>query len=208
MAELRDRYETPNAPIVISGCVGPRGDGYDPGKIMTAEEAQRYHSAQIEAFSEADSDMVCAITMTNANEAIGVTRAAAAAGMPAAISFTLETDGRLPTGQTLGEAISQVDRATGGTAAYFMINCAHPTHFENVLEPGTPWADRIRGVRANASRRSHAELDNSTDLDAGNPAELGAQYRELRSRHCKPNVFGGCCGTDHRHIAEIAKATA
>ena len=208
MGELRGAYETRTLPIVISGCIGPRGDGYDPGKIMSPEEAQRYHGQQIKVFSETEADMVSAITLTNVNEAIGLTRAAAAAGMPAAIAFTVETDGRLPTGQTLKDAIQETDTATGAAPAYFMINCAHPSHFQGVLNSKEPWIARIRGLRANASKRSHAELDNSTDLDAGNPVELGAQYRDLRRLLPKLNVLGGCCGTDHRHLTEIAKATA
>jgi S-methylmethionine-dependent homocysteine/selenocysteine methylase len=209
MVELRDRYQTTaTSPIVISGCIGPRGDGYDPGNIMSPDEAQHYHSLQVKVFRETEADMVSAITMTNVNEAIGLTRAAAAAGMPVSISFTLETDGRLPTGQALKDAVLEVDAATKGAPAYFMINCAHPTHFQNVLNVKEPWIGRIRGLRANASKRSHAELDNSTDLDPGNPAELGAQYGDLRRLLPKLNVFGGCCGTDHRHLTEIAKATA
>ena len=150
--------------------------------------------------------MVTAITMTNASEAIGVVRAARAAGMPVAISFTLETDGRLPTGQALEEAIAEVDGATESYPAYFMINCAHPTHFDAILEPGSAWTQRIRGIRANASRRSHQELNEAPDLDAGDPVELGAQYRHLRDRHPHINVLGGCCGTDHRHIEQIGRA--
>ena len=122
--------------MVISGCVGPRGDGYDPGRVMSASEAEAYHAAQIGIFSDTEADMVTAITMTNANEAIGVTRAAVAAAMPAAISFTLETDGRLPTGQSLQEAIEAVDAATDRAPAYYMINCAHPTHFGAALADG------------------------------------------------------------------------
>lgn len=207
MVELRDAYETRTSPIVISGCIGPRGDGYDPGKIMSPEEAQRYHAHQVEAFSRTEADMVSAITMTNVNEAIGLTRAVKAAGMPVAISFTVETDGRLPTGQTLKDAIHETDTVTGEAPAYFMINCAHPSHFQSVVNSKEPWIARIRGLRANASKRSHAELDNSPDLDAGDPVELGAQYRDLRRLLPKLNVLGGCCGTDHRHLMEIAKAT-
>jgi S-methylmethionine-dependent homocysteine/selenocysteine methylase len=206
MAELRAEFETPRSPMVVSGCVGPRGDGYDPGQVMTSEQAQAYHAMQIGVFREAGADMVTAITMTNASEAIGVVRAARAAGMPVAISFTLETDGRLPTGQALKEAIAEVDAATDGYPAYFMINCAHPTHFDAVLEPGSAWTQRIRGVRANASRRSHQELNEAPDLDAGDPVELGGQYRQLRDRHPHINVLGGCCGTDHRHIEQIGRA--
>jgi S-methylmethionine-dependent homocysteine/selenocysteine methylase len=208
MSQLRSKYETPKSVIVISGCVGPRGDGYDAGRIMTPEEAERYHAMQIGIFSQTEADMICAITMTNVNEAIGVTRAAKAAGMPVAISFTVETDGRLPSGQTLQQAITAVDDATGAQPAYFMVNCAYPTHFSNVLEEREPWTARIRGLRANASKRSHAELDSAADLDAGNPIELAAQYREMRRRLPNLNVLGGCCGTDHRHIKEIAETVA
>ena len=144
--------------------------------------------------------------MTNANEAAGIARAAQAAGVPAAISFTLETDGRLPTGQSLGEAIAEVDELTRSGPAYYMINCAHPTHFERRLDSKAPWIGRIRGLRANASRRSHQELDEAPDLDDDNPVELGAQYRALRERHPHITVLGGCCGTDHRHVEAICGA--
>jgi len=206
MAQLRGEYRSNTTPMVISGCVGPRGDGYDAGTVMSADEAQAYHAEQIGVFAETDADMVTAITMTNANEAIGLTRAAQAAGMPVAIAFTLETDGRLPTGQGLRQAVEEVDAATGNGPAYFMINCAHPTHFEATLDTEAPWVKRIRGIRANASRRSHAELNEAPDLDAGNPAELGAQYHALLQRHPQINVLGGCCGTDRRHVEAICGA--
>jgi S-methylmethionine-dependent homocysteine/selenocysteine methylase len=174
--------------------------------MMSAKDAEAYHAGQIGVFRDSEADMVCAITMTYADEAIGVTRAARGAGMPVAISFTVETDGRLPSGQALGDAIAQVDGETGGGPDYYMINCAHPTHFEDVLESGAPWIERIRGLRANSSRKSHAELDEATELDEGDPAELGAQYRALGARLPSLSVLGGCCGTDHRHVAEIASA--
>ena len=206
MQELRTASENERTPIVVSGCVGPRGDGYDPGTVMSPDEAQAYHAEQIGVFAGTDADMVTAITMTNASEAIGVTRAAQAAGMPVAISFTVETDGRLPTGQTLKEAIAEVDGATGSAPAYYMINCAHPTHFDATLAGKGGWLDRIRGIRANASKRSHAELNEAPDLDDGDPVELGGQYQALGLRHPQINVLGGCCGTDHRHIAQICAA--
>ena len=207
MHELRDVAEGHAMPVVVSGCVGPRGDGYDPGQVMTAKESEVYHAGQIEAFADAGADMITAITMTNVNEAVGVTRAARQAGMPVAISFTVETDGRLPTGESLANAIEAVDATTGGAPAYYMINCAHPTHFADRLDDGGgTWMSRVRGVRANASRRSHAELNEAPDLDAGDPVELGHQYRELLRRHPQINVVGGCCGTDHRHVACIGEA--
>ncbi|WP_028795514.1 homocysteine S-methyltransferase family protein [Thalassobaculum salexigens] len=203
LAALRDRWETSATPVVVSGNIGPRGDGYDPGDVMTTQEAEAYHACQIALFSDTEADMVTAMTLTNVPEAVGIVRAAARRSMPSVISFTLETDGRLPTGQPLGEAIEETDAATDGAAAYYMINCAHPTHFESVLAKGGDWINRIRGVRANASTRSHAELDNSTDLDAGDPEQLGRDYARLRTLLPAANVFGGCCGTDHRHLEQI-----
>lgn len=206
MLDLRDKHETASTPMVVSGCVGPRGDGYDPGTVMSADAAEQYHAHQIGACAKAGADMIAAITMTNVKEAIGVARAAKKLGMPVAISFTLETDGRLPTGQDLAEAIREVDSATGHGPAYYMINCAHPLHFEDTLRAGGDWTLRVRGIRANASRRSHQELNEAPDLDAGDPIELGGQYRDLLRRHPQINVLGGCCGTDHRHVECISLA--
>jgi S-methylmethionine-dependent homocysteine/selenocysteine methylase len=208
MSELRAEHESARSPMVISGCVGPRGDGYDPGKLMTVEVARRYHQQQIAVFAETEADIVTAITMTNVNEAIGVALAARQAQMPVAISFTVETDGRLPTGQSLKDAVVAVDSATDAAPAYFMINCAHPTHFSGVVNGEEAWTSRIRGLRANASRCSHAQLDNATELDAGDPVELAALYGEIRKRLPGLNVLGGCCGTDYRHIEQIAAANA
>ncbi len=204
LRDIKAEYETPRSRMVISGCVGPRGDGYDPGKLMSPEEAQAYHSQQIRIFANEKVDMVSAITMTNVHEATGVAHAAEAAGLPVVISFTVETDGNLPTGDSLGKAINAVDRATGNGPAYYMINCAHPTHYEHRLMSGEAWVDRIGGMRANASRCSHAELDNASELDDGDPIEFGRQFSDIRSRLKRMNVLGGCCGTDHRHIEQIA----
>jgi S-methylmethionine-dependent homocysteine/selenocysteine methylase len=204
--EIRDAYETADTPIVISGCIGPRGDGYDPGALMSPHDAQHYHAWQVDLFKDAGADFVSAITMTNVNEALGVACAAMAASMPCVISFTVETDGRLPTGETLAAAIDAVDTATANGPAYYMINCAHPTHFADVLEDGAAWVKRLRGLRANSSCLSHAELDNAPEIDIGNPQELGEQYAELVRRFPHINVLGGCCGTDHRHVASIGEA--
>ncbi len=206
LEDVRHEFESAASPMPISGCIGPRGDGYDPGRLMSEAEAQDYHSVQAGVFATTAADLVSAITMTNLNEAVGITRAAAAAGMPVAISFTVETDGTLPSGETLRQAIESVDEKTGAAPAYYMVNCAQPTHFGHVLESGNGWTSRIRGIRANASMRSHAELDQATDLDDGNPVELGQQYRDLRKRLSHLTVLGGCCGTDHRHVEEIALA--
>jgi S-methylmethionine-dependent homocysteine/selenocysteine methylase len=175
---------------------------------MAADAAQDYHAPQIAAFADSGADMVTGITITNAPEATGITRAACALGLPVAISFTLETDGRLPTGQGLAEAIEEVDATTGRGPAYYMINCAHPSHFATVLATEADWVKRLGGLRANASRLSHAELNEATELDSGDPVELGEAYRALRTRHPHIVVLGGCCGTDHRHLAAIAAACA
>lgn len=206
LEELRREYETGQTPVVISGCLGPRGDGYVPDHAMSAQEAEAYHREQIATFADSAVDMVSAITMNYVEEAVGIACAAQRADIPVAISFTVETDGRLPTGQTLKAAIEQVDNATSGYPGYYMINCAHPTHFDRVLVEGEPWVKRIHGLRANASRMSHAQLNDATELDAGNAAELGQEYADLKKRLPQLNVMGGCCGTDHRHIEQIASA--
>jgi S-methylmethionine-dependent homocysteine/selenocysteine methylase len=205
--EIRRLYEeSQSSPMILSGCLGPRGDGYDPGSLMTADEAESYHAWQIAILRDAGADLVTSFTMTNSNEALGIARAAKKAGIPSVISFTLETDGRLPTGESLSDVIVAIDEATATAPAYYMINCAHPTHFSHILEEPAPWAKRVRGLRANSSQLSHAELDNAAELDVGNPEELGQQYGELLHRHPHINVLGGCCGTDHRHIRCISDA--
>ncbi len=208
LEDIRNGIEDGKTPAVISGCVGPRGDGYVPGRTMTDAEAESYHAEQIGTFAGTAADMVTAITMNYVEEAIGVARAARRAGMPAVISFTVETDGRLPTGQSLRDAIEGTDAATGSTPAYYMINCAHPAHFEGALEAGEPWTGRIRGLRANASIQSHAELNEASELDAGDPAGLGADHARLKRKLPRINVLGGCCGTDERHVEQMALACA
>ena len=205
MFAVRDQWERPGTPVVVSGNIGPRGDGYSPDRVMEAGEAEAFHTAQIETLTDAGVDMITAMTMTHAGEALGIARAAKAVGVPVSMGLTVETDGRLPTGQPLGEAIEEID-ASGAAPAYFMINCAHPDHFRDVLAAGGAWRDRIRAVRANASRKSHAELDEATELDPGDPVGLGADYAALLKLLPNLRVFGGCCGTDHRHIAAIADA--
>jgi S-methylmethionine-dependent homocysteine/selenocysteine methylase len=216
MAGLRDEYETARSPMPISGNIGPRGDGYQPGKMMSAKEAEDYHGEQIAVFAGTAADLVSAFTMNYTNEAIGIVRAATAHRMPVVVALTVETDGRLPTGQPLKDAIREIEAATADAPAYYMLNCAHPTHFQDVIaagdsandSPDDSWIKRLRGLRANASSRSHAELDQATDLDAGDPVALGRQYAELRRRLPHVNVLGGCCGTDLRHVEQIRFACA
>ena len=208
MEELRAEYEGLVSPIVISGCIGPRGDAYAPAELMSAREAEEYHGEQLETLAATAADMATALTLTYAEEAVGIAGAAAAVALPVAISFTVETDGRLPSGQPLGDAIERVDAEAGSAPVYYMVNCAHPAHFTEVLADGDGWLERLLGVRANASMRSHEELDEAEDLDDGDPVDLGARHRELARRLPHLRVVGGCCGTDHRHVAEICPRCA
>jgi S-methylmethionine-dependent homocysteine/selenocysteine methylase len=199
---LREEYD--DTTIVISGCIGPRGDGYSPQQLMTEVEAEEYHRQQIATFADSEVDLVHAMTITYPAEAVGIVRAASAAGLPVVISFTTETDGRLPDGTSIADAIATVDVATGNAAAYFGINCSHPDHFAAALPDGAI-GRRIRSIRANASAKSHAELDESPTLDEGDPTALAESYRKLRAAHPNLTIFGGCCGTDARHISAIAE---
>ena len=208
LLDTRRRHETASSNVVISGCIGPRGDGYQVGTKMTVAEARAYHGIQARTFAASEADLVTAITMTYVDEAVGVTEAARAAAMPVVISFTVETDGVLPSGQPLGEAIEAVDEATSRYPAYYMVNCAHPTHFRHLLDGSPAWSTRLGGVRANASTLSHAELDEAETLDNGDPIELAEQYLQLRSLVPNLRVLGGCCGTDHRHIDAISRKTS
>ena len=206
VAALRDEFASRESfPILLNAPVGPRGDAYRADREMTASEAREYHSVQLEWLAETDVDMVTATTHVSSQEATGFSRAASDAWLRHVISFTVETDGRLPSGETLAEAIRKVDVATNKAPAYYMVNCAHPDHFAGRLEDAD-WARRIRGVRCNASRRSHAELDACDHLDDGDPAEYGRLVAELKARMPWMNVFGGCCGSDLRHVTELARA--
>lgn len=204
MHEVRAAYATNESPMVISGNIGPRGDGYRIDSAMSTDAARRYHSEQIASLCSGGVDLVSAFTMNYTEEAMGVVLAAKEANVPVVISFTVETNGALPSGESLESAITRTDQASKGYPAYYMINCAHPTHFDGVLKPAAerhaPWIERIGGIRANASVLSHAELDESTEVDAGNPQELGSQYRYLRCLLPNMVVVGGCCGTDERHV--------
>ncbi len=202
---IRDEFANDEFPIVISGCLGPRGDGYSPSFQMSAEEAEAYHANQINTFAQSNADMVAALTLNYAQEAIGITRAAQSKNLPVCISFTLETNGKLPTGESLQQVIQQVDDVTDNGPVYYMINCAHPSHFEHLFESNEAWLSRLKGVRGNASCLSHEELDNSPTLDEGDPKEFGKQLTQLQTRASNLSILGGCCGTDIRHIEQICQ---
>ncbi|MDW3223938.1 MAG: homocysteine S-methyltransferase family protein [Paracoccaceae bacterium] len=206
LIRLRKTHEqSDRSPFVVNGVIGPQDDGYAPTRVLTSDQAEAYHRAQVGWFEEFGADMVSGITMTYAAEAIGITRAAKAHNMPVAVAFTVETDGKLPSGERLEDAIKAVDLATESYVAYFMINCAHPDHFAHILKGG--WTKRIMGLRANASRLSHAELDAAETLDDGDPQELGELYASLSQLLPNLTVIGGCCGTDHRHVAAMCQST-
>ena len=201
---LRDEFSGNSGPVVLNGLVGPRGDAYAPESAVAADAAEAYHSTQLGWLAGTDVDMVTALTFTHSEEAVGVVRAGQAVGLPVVVSFTVETDGTLPTGEPLGHAIEAVDDATDAGAAYFMVNCAHPDHFVDELDG--PWTQRVLGLRCNASRQSHAELDETEVLDDGDPVEFAQGYLALAQRLPNLTVVGGCCGSDLRHVTEVARA--
>ena len=205
MDELRAEFSDLQSPLLLSGCVGPRGDGYQPGKMMTADEAENYHRWQIQHLVQGQPDLITAMTLSYKEEAIGIARAAQSKDIPVVLSFTLETNGRLPSGELLPDVIRQVDEATDGYPLYYMINCAHPSHFLHIFEEQGEWMKRIQGLRTNASTKSHAELDESTELDIGDPQQLGRDHLPLMSFLNNMKVLGGCCGTDLRHVDAIAR---
>ena len=197
-------YAGPDTPMLVGGVVGPRGDAYNIGRLPDAAEAEDYHSEQIRIFREAGADHVTAMTFSSVDEAIGVARAAKSVGIPVVISFLLARGGRLKGGETLEEAITRVDSATDDAPAYYMINCTHPTEFEPALTAGK-WISRLGGFMPNAVAMETLDLCKLGHLEDGDPVELGAQMGALAQRFPHINVWGGCCGTDGRHIGEITR---
>lgn len=208
LAELRAARDL-DGPVLVSGTVGPRGDGYVAGERADPDEAADYHAPQVAAFADAGADLVTALTLTGPEEAIGVVRAAREVGLPVAVSFTVETDGRLPDGTTLADAVTGVDAAAAPD--WFLVNCAHPLHLEPGLAPGLApgpdrdgaWRERILGLRPNASTLTHAELDASEELDEGDVDLLVGSVDGLRAHLPQLRILGGCCGTDVRHVARL-----
>ena len=202
MAEVRDDANSDD--VLLALCLGPSRDPYTKDAPLSVEAARDYHAAQIASVRESGIDLVNAYTFNQVPEAAGAVLAAADADLPVALSLVVETDGCLDNGLPLDAAIAEIDAATDGAAAYFMVNCAHPDHFGPALS-GNP---RLKGVVANASRCSHAELDEATELDDGNPAELGGQIARLVAENPALRVIGGCCGTDMRHLTQMAEKIA
>lgn len=205
LEKIRSNYESENFKIAISVCIGPRGDGYSPENKMSSKMAEEYHSFQIRTVADTNADLISALTINYNEEAIGIVNAAKKNNIPVVISYTVETNGKLPSGQSLEEAILTLDEKTENYASYFMINCAHPDHFSKILDPNSKWTKRIKGIRANASTKSHAELDESKTLDVGNKKQLAKKYQDLKILLPNLSVIGGCCGTDHTHLGEICE---
>jgi homocysteine S-methyltransferase len=208
LAHIRSTSPSNTGPMPLSGLLGPRGDGYQVERAMTPDEARSYHEHQIGVFAGAGADLVSGCTLNYAAEGMGIALAARDHAIPVMLYFTVETDGRLPDGSSLGDAIRSIDEATDGYVAYYGINCAHPDHIAPALEDSAEWAGRVLAVRSNASRLSHAELDVAETLDPGDPEELAAGYLALRGTLSDATVFGGCCGTGAGHIRAVASALA
>ncbi len=201
--EVRSTY---SARILLGGCVGPRGDGYAPTSGMSFAESTDYHSAQVASLAHAGAQYIAGMTLGDANEAAGIIEAARANDLPTIVSFTIETDGRLASGELVATIIAETDRLTGGYADFYLINCAHPLHVERAFASESTEMSRISGIRVNASMRSHVELDAATDLDDGDPDDLARRCADLAATYPRLSVFGGCCGTDARHISAISAA--
>ena len=189
----------PGREATVNGCVGPKFDDYVAEDRMTAAEAEKYHTPQIEALAAAGIDRITAVTVLDPAEGIGVVRAAVAANTPVYVSFTLGEDGRLPDGTELADGIDEIDRATNFAAEAFLINCAHPEEVEAALQrrPDAPQLERLHGFRLNAARH-----DEEGPGDA--PEDFARALFGLREQVSGSRVFGGCCGTDTPHLTALA----
>ena len=195
------RGEAGHPEALVSVCIGPRADPYSDTAAMTVEQARAYHGEQLGAIAGTAADLATAYTFNRVPEAAGCALAARDHGVPLALSFVVETDGCLSDGTALADAVSQVEDQTAGAPIYYLANCAHPSHFVSGL-PDTP---RFKGVIVNASRCSHAELDEATELDDGDPDALGSDVAALVRANAAINVVGGCCGTDMRHLRRMMR---
>ena len=203
--DIRAEYAGRVSDAYIAAGIGPRGDAYGTGGAITAEEAEDYHAVQLENLDGSGADMAIAVTFNNIPEAVGVIRAANKLGIPIGVSLTLTPEGRLRSGPSLREAIEAVDEATDGTAAWLGTNCSHPLEFEPALADPGPWQDRLRYVRPNAAKMDKIALCSLGHLEDGDPVELGQQMGDVAKRFPRADILGGCCGTDERHLAEIAR---
>lgn len=202
--DVRAEYADRVSDAYITACIGPRGDAYGTGGDISASEAEDYHAVQLGNLEGTAADMAVAATFNNIPESIGVIRAANRMGIPIGVSLTLTPEGRLRSGPTLREAVETIDEVTGGAAEWFGTNCAHPLEFEPALDDAGPWLDRLRYVRPNAAKMDKLALCELGHLEDGDPVELGEQMGEVARRFPRADILGGCCGTDERHLSEIA----
>ncbi len=205
LRDIAKNYENQIPRLLIGGILGPRGDAYSLNREITEASSEDYHAVQLETLKRAKVDFTCAMTFNNIAESVGAARAAATAGMPFSISLTLDGTSKLKSGPSLAEAITEIDAKTGNEAPdFYMINCSHPLEYEPALEAGD-WTKRLRGVRPNASKMDKLALCKLGHIEDGDPVELGAQLLSLSDRYPQLDIFGGCCGTGHNHLREIAK---
>jgi S-methylmethionine-dependent homocysteine/selenocysteine methylase len=202
--ELATEYKSDIPEILIQGLIGPRGDAYEQNKTITENEAEDYHSVQLQTLKKANVDLALAATFNNIPESIGIARAAEKIGVPLGISLSLDSSSKLNSGPRLAEAITRIDAETEQSPAFYSINCSHPLEYEPALEPGD-WINRVRGVRPNAAKMEKIELCSLGHLEDGDPVELGEQLGDLARRYPHMDIWGGCCGTWDVHLDEIAK---
>lgn len=191
--------------VVVDGQIGPMEDGYKPEVKHSVQACKEYHIRQVAVLKDAGVDLVTAATLTNWEEATGITLAAKECKTPLAVGFTVELDGRLPSGDSLEDAVEKVDKMTGAYPSYYMVNCGHPDHIRKAMEKGGKWRERVMAFRVNASRKSHEELDRMETLDEGDVEELGRLTAELGKLMPRMVLMGGCCGTRAEHVRSIGR---
>jgi homocysteine S-methyltransferase len=197
-------YEGDIPCILVGGIVGPRGDAYQLNRTITADEPEDYHSVQLNTLKEADVDFACAMTFNNIPESVGVARAAEQIGLLLVISLTVDGTSRLNSGPSIAEAVTSIDAQTDAAPVCYMLNCSHPREFEPGIEEGD-WIQRMRGFRPNASKMEKTALCKLGHLEEGDPEELGRLMGDLSRRYPHMDIWGGCCGTGHVHLDEIAR---
>lgn len=205
LTDLKTEFDGKVSDVVITGGIGPRGDAYGTGGNISEAEAEDYHSVQLSTLKDTDADMAVALTFNNIPEAVGIVRAATKIGIPIGISLTLNTESRLSSGPSLREAIEAIDENTDEGAAWYGTNCSHPLEFEPAISEEGAWRQRLRLIRPNAAKMEKISLCKLGHLEDGDPIELGAQMGDVASRFPSVDIIGGCCGTDERHLNEIAK---
>ncbi|MBW2409401.1 MAG: homocysteine S-methyltransferase family protein [Deltaproteobacteria bacterium] len=190
--------------IYIAGLIACRGDSYEPREALTADKAEAYHRLQAQELAHAGVDFILAATLPAVSEALGIAAALSQCAIPYSLSFVIRSDGRVLDGTPLQAAIEKIDAAVNPGPLFYQINCVHPAIFRKAIEQSEPGFDRLLGLQANTSEKSPEELDGLGYLDTSEPEEFAESMLALHT-HFGLKIIGGCCGTDHRHIEEIAK---